>query len=268
MMNPCPKCGYERRPHETHVHAGICPACGVAYEKWLARQQNLATPVPPVGQNRQGLVEDEGHDDGADDVPVSWRERLQWTFLSVPPQVDGPTLCGRAVVWLAILSWALYFTWHGIDWEIIGGSFLHNINLAFHEFGHVFFSPFGDFMMILGGSLFQVLLPLGLLLAFSLLQADNFGASVMLWWCGQSFVDVSPYIRDAEYRGLPLVGGGTEESHDWGNLLTMLDAVRSCYALANTSFAIGVVLMFAGLGWGLYLLWHQYLVMNEADSTD
>ena len=37
-------------------------------------------------------------------------------------------------------------------------------------------------------------------------------------------IDVSPYIADAPYRVLPLVGGLGEESHDWGNLLTMTGA--------------------------------------------
>ena len=182
--------------------------------------------------------------------------------MTIPARVTPDVVWGRAVAWIGLLLWAVYFTLHGIDWEIIGGSFLHNINLAFHEFGHVFFSPFGDFMMILGGSLFQVTMPLGLMLAFSLYQGDNFGASVMLWWSGQSFVDVAPYIRDAEYRALPLVGGATEESHDWGNLLTMLDSVSSCYALATTSFVIGVCLMALGLAWGANLLRLQFQALK------
>ena len=42
------------------------------------------------------------------------------------------------VVLLAGLAlWTLWFAANGIDWEVIGGSFLHNANLAFHEFGHL-----------------------------------------------------------------------------------------------------------------------------------
>ena len=47
------------------------------------------------------------------------------------------------------------------------GSMSHDeLTILFHEFGHVFFRPFGEFMTILGGSLFQVLLPLPLALFF------------------------------------------------------------------------------------------------------
>ena len=250
-MNPCPKCAYVRQPYETHVHPGICPGCGIAYEKWSGHAYPM--PVEPA----EHLAPTDENEEG--EAPLSWPEYIQASFAAVPAYKAPEDLWGRAVVWVALALWAGYFTLHGVHWEYIGGSFLHNIDLAFHEFGHVFFSPFGHFMMILGGSLFQVLLPLALLLVFTFYQGDNFGASVMLWWCGQSFVDLSPYIQDAEYRALPLVGNSGEESHDWGNLLTMLDAVSSCYKLANTSFGLGVLLMAAGLAWGAYLLWQMNL---------
>jgi len=118
----------------------------------------------------------------------------------------------------------------------------------------VFFSPFGRFMTILGGSLFQVLMPLGLMGVFMWQQRDNFAASIMLWWSGQNFVDVAPYIDDAQYRALPLVGGRGEESHDWGNLLTMMNLLEKTHKISHFCFAIGVVLMVTALLWGFYIL--------------
>ena len=50
-----------------------------------------------------------------------------------------------------------YFLWaamHPADWRMIDG-----FNLVMHEAGHVLFMFFGEFMTILGGSLFQVLAP-------------------------------------------------------------------------------------------------------------
>ena len=67
----------------------------------------------------------------------------------------------------------------------------------------------------------------------------------MLWWSGQNLVDLSPYIADAYYRGLPLVGGGGEDSHDWGNLLTMTGLLDSHMTLARTAFFCGSVTMLA-----------------------
>ena len=79
-------------------------------------------------------------------------------------------------------------------------------------------------------------MPIWLMLVFVLKQRDNFAASIMLCWCGQNFIDLSPYINDAQYRSLPLVGGGGEESHDWGNLLTTMNLLDKTHSIAQASF--------------------------------
>lgn len=235
-MSACPKCHYVRQARDAAVHPDICPACGIAINKWRPRD--------PVNETETMIEQVQ-------------RMSLREHFMQLPSRVDSGSLWGRAIIWLGLVIWAGWFVVNGIDWEIIGGSFMHNINLPFHEFGHVLFMPFGRFMAILGGSLFQILLPLGLFVAFSFFQNDNFAASVTLWWCGQSFVDLAPYIADAEYRLLPLVGGGGEESHDWGNLLTMMNMVDSAHSIARASFFIGTVIMVLALVWGYQLLSKQ-----------
>ena len=260
-MTQCPKCSHVRMPHETQVHPDICPACGISYSKWQMRQRGTS-PVAPKAVSDAIETEDAAEVHDTEYAERSWWTYCKDTFTEVPVRIEPAVWWGRAGVWCLLLAWAMYFASHGVDWEIIGGSFLHNINLAFHEFGHVFFAPFGRLMMILGGSLFQLLLPLGLLFAFTFYQRENFGAAVMLWWCGQSFVDLAPYIRDAEYRSLPLVGGAGEESHDWGNIMTEFNAIDSAVALGNASFTVGCVLMLLGLMWGGYILWLQHLVMR------
>ena len=240
----CPRCGHRRSNKDSATHAGVCPGCGIAYAKWLGRNAAGAhtTPAKPSAI----ALETE---------TAALLPRLREQLLLPPEGADETSMIWRAVLLVALGLWTLWFAAHGIDWEVIGGSFLHNANLAFHEFGHVFFRPFGRFMMILGGSLFQVALPLLLAGYFAGWKQDNIAAATALWWCGQNLVDVAPYIRDAEYRVLPLVGGGGEEGHDWGNLLTQLDAVPACYALARTSFSLGLLIMCAALAWGAAVVW-------------
>lgn len=79
----------------------------------------------------------------------------------------------------------------------------------------------------------------------------------MLWWAGQNFIDLSPYISDAEYRGLPLIMGMGESAHDWGNLLTMMNTVENAYFYGKLSFAMGVVIILASFVWGGAILWRQ-----------
>lgn len=178
-------------------------------------------------------------------------------FFYVPQRVPSAMIWLRLMVLAAFAVWGGYFIVSGLDWMVIGSSFMHNINLPFHEFGHILFSPFGRFMTILGGSLFQIMVPLILTGVFVYQKHDTFAASITLWWCGQNFVDLSPYIADAQFRGLPLVGGGREESHDWGNLLRMTDLLDSSHAIARGSFFLGSVIMVLAIVWGAWVLKQQ-----------
>lgn len=244
-MKQCPKCDYVRTWKDDHVSHEICPSCGIAYNKWLLLQETK-------------LAGGKGQDK---DDTAGFRETVVDVLLSDPERVPADVLLGRGIVYFVFLLWGLSFIFSGIDWVKIGGSFMHNINLPFHEFGHVLFGPFGTFMMFLGGSLFQVVLPLIVLGAF-IKKKDNFAASIMLWWGGQNFIDISPYIADAKSRALPLVFGAGEAAHDWGNLLSMMGVVDSARFLAVTSFGIGAVLMTGSFIWGGYILNKQRQNVN------
>jgi hypothetical protein len=224
----------------------VCPACGIAYQKYLERQTN---PQPRTVRRK---VEAE----------PSWIEPYKARLLELPAQADPKNVYGRMAAWCVFTLWGCWFALHGVDAKVIGSSFLHLVNLPFHEFGHLFFRPFGRFMAILGGSLFQVLMPLGLMGVFIFKQRDNFAASLMLWWAGQSMVDLTPYIADAPYRALPLIGGGGEEGHDWGNLLTMTGLLNYSTGISRLCFTAGVLVMIAALVWGAKLLRGQYALMK------
>ena len=91
------------------------------------------------------------------------------------------TTIGRACL-LAILAWwTARFVPHPLDADRIVDSFLHLINLPFHEAGHIVFSPLGEFMTVLGGSLFQVIIPVVCAAAF-IRREDWFAVTVCLWW--------------------------------------------------------------------------------------
>jgi hypothetical protein len=106
------------------------------------------------------------------------------------------------------------------------------------------------------------MMPLIVMVAF-IRQGDNFEAAIMLWWAGQNFIDISPYISDGQYRGLPLILGMGEDSHDWGNLLTMMNAVESAYTYGKISFYTGSVIILISLVWAGYILYLQK--QNKAD---
>ncbi|QEP41892.1 hypothetical protein D5085_01255 [Ectothiorhodospiraceae bacterium BW-2] len=139
---------------------------------------------------------------------------------------------------------------------------MHNVNLIFHEAGHVLFRPFGHFMTVLGGSLFQVLMPLIVMLVFLIKEDNPFAASVGLWWAGQSLMDIAPYINDARNGQLMLLGGVTGQEtigyHDWETLLTMMHAMEWDHTLADWVDSTGVIWMVLAWCWGGLVLWRYF----------
>jgi hypothetical protein len=128
--------------------------------------------------------------------------------------------------------------------------FLHNVNLIFHEAGHVLFMPFGRFLHILGGSLLQILIPAGLCSYFWFTH-QRYASAIALWWAGQNFLDVSIYIRDAQERLLPLLGGEAV-LHDWHFLLLDLRLLTQSEAIANLAYTTGILLYLIAIPWALY----------------
>jgi hypothetical protein len=171
----------------------------------------------------------------------------------------------RAARWilvaiLAVLTWRFART--PLDDSVIA-AFLHLPDLVFHEAGHILFMPFGRFMSVLGGSLFQTLVPLICAGAFLWREDNRFAAAVCAWWAGQNFVDVAPYIADARRLQLPLLGGGTGaevEGHDWEYLLTALGWLHLDETLGRAAWFAGTVLMIGAV------VWAAVIVVRERDS--
>ena len=126
---------------------------------------------------------------------------------------------------------------------------LDSLDLAIHETGHLVLGFDGETLAILGGTLFQLLVPAAFVVALWR-AGDRHGATVPLWWMGQNCWNISVYVRDARSQELPLVGGG---EHDWAILLANWDWLRRDHALADAVHLLGVVLYLAAIigGWTL-----------------
>ena len=108
---------------------------------------------------------------------------------------------------------------------------LDDVNLAIHEAGHVIFGPLGDHPAVLGGSLFQVLVPAAFV-AYFLVRQDRFAASFIMAWVGASLSNVARYIADARAQDLPLLGG-ENVIHDWWYLLIEWDLLAQDLVIAR-----------------------------------
>lgn len=176
------------------------------------------------------------------------------------PQENSPTLLWvRGASLLLMLAWGIALLFSGLDSDGAGKDLLHLVNLPFHEAGHVLTRPLGQFLSTLGGTLGQLAIPLVCLGVMLLKNRDPFGASVCLWWLGENFIDIAPYINDARAGEMPLLGGNFGHSspygfHDWEYLLTETGLLHHDHRLALLSHGAGAVLMLFAVVWGVLLL--------------
>ncbi|MDA8245002.1 MAG: zinc ribbon domain-containing protein [Elusimicrobia bacterium] len=119
-------------------------------------------------------------------------------------------------------------------------SFLDYFNLAFHEAGHIFLGFFGRFVMMAGGTIFQLLIPAVCLFQLKR-RGANLGWQLCLFWLGESLLNVSIYAGDAIKQALPLVGGG---EHDWTYLLTELHLIAHPAGVSRFIFLLGTGVIF------------------------
>jgi len=228
----CPKCAAPVPPGATE-----CERCGIVFAKYA--QRAAVAPVADIGP-----------------IPD---EPLRPVVRRSPPDV---TRIGRAALLIGLMVWTWQFAKVPMG-PAAAASILHLPNLVFHEAGHVLFSLFGRFMTVLGGSLFQFALPLGIAIAF-LVQRNPFGAVVCTWWAGENLIDVAPYIADARALQLVLLGGKTGaevQGHDWEYILATLGWMRFDRTLGLWAHRMGLLMMIGALVWGAV-----YLARDRGES--
>ena len=256
----CPKCGAEQPDGGT-----ICARCGIVYEKYFKYHPRSGEPDPAPVRRSASMRRPVQR---PLDAPDEQSEGLGALLVPDTQSGDWLGLGARALLWVVLLVWGLYLMLASVASNAAGQSFLHLINLPFHEFGHILFRPFGAYVTSLGGTLGQLLMP-AICCGVLLVQTrDPFGASVAFWWFGENYLDIAPYIDDARAGQLPLVGGNFGESspygfHDWEYLLGETGLSHLDHAIARGSHLLGSLAMLLALGWGFWLLYRHYRQLSD-----
>lgn len=153
-------------------------------------------------------------------------------------------------------AYFIYYCFTYTDWH-----FIDNINLIFHEAGHVIFMLFGQFIYILGGSLFQIIFPL-LFVFYFYRKEEYFSASLLLFWVGQNIINVSVYASDAIVMQLPLLGGDSSQ-HDWNNLLQMSGVLQYTNEIGSGIFITGIIVIVIAI----YFSFKNSISQETTDTT-
>jgi len=241
----CPKCRHKPLPADQALPAA-CPACGLVLAKY-----GVAPPPRP----RDAEAE-------ADDAEPSFLARLRELAFGMPRRVSKPIWQARRAALGVFVIWTLWI-WADIDIRkgVSGSNALHMVLLPFHEAGHyAIFRWFGEFIMILGGTLGQHLMPIVMGGALLWKRHDAFGAALFFWLLGYSTVDMAVYMYDAFDPKLMLLGGATgqeSDGHDWQNLFGDTGLLRRAKGIGMFFGGLGMAMMAAGLAWAARVLWLQ-----------
>ena len=253
----CPKC------HADQPEGALeCGHCGIIFAR---AKLHLAIPLSSIPTQVPVKVVE------ADDPTLCESHSALDFFLPRATQVSPLYFAGRALLYIGLLVWSWQFIAAPLEGNYAGESFLHNINLPFHEAGHVVFRPLGRFLTVLGGTIGQLLIPLICAYALLVHTRDAFGASVGLWWVAENFMDIAPYVNDARAGELMLIGGVTgkdvEGYHDWENILTSLGWLPYDHRIAHAVQQLGIVLMLFALLWGGAVLYRQFTTLGNPKNV-
>lgn len=180
----------------------------------------------------------------------AWLERFRaWAG---PRQPITPARIGATLAWLLVF---LSLLDHLRSRSGFTGTLIYFLVVLPHEAGHFLCSPFGWFLTVAGGSIWQVLL-FALFGGIQWLRKRR--GEALGWWvvAGHSLVSLSTYIADASARSLPLIPIPDPARHDWGNLLEYLGLLQYDWLLAQLAIAIGGGIVLALVLTGIFLTWY------------
>jgi hypothetical protein len=135
---------------------------------------------------------------------------------------------------IAFGLWLMYWMHTDADGYL---TILDDINLVIHEFGHPFFSIFGEEPQWWGGTWMELIVPAVCAGVFWYQRsALSFGFAAV--WFFENFHYIARYVADARVQELPLAGGG---EHDWAWILGRHGWLQKDAAIADTLYKIGYV---------------------------
>ena len=168
-----------------------------------------------------------------------------------------PVSRGAGIAWLCFYALFLFYAYANRS----GFLFLDNVNLIVHEGGHFFFSWFGYTIMILGGTLGELLVPL-LCAIYFFWQRESTGFAFCCFWFFENFPYIGTYMADARTEALPLVGSG---EHDWEILFGQWGLLAQDQKIGGLVRMLGWLGMIATMAWLAHRVRHY--AASQTNST-
>jgi hypothetical protein len=179
---------------------------------------------------------------------MEWRSVSLGSFLE---ELDEWKPVSRLVAWFALAFYVLFMVYAAF--ERGGFLFLDYANLAVHEAGHPLFGilagpdevGFGYLLMILGGTLLELIVPFAGAVAF-FFRREVTGVAFCLFWFFENFLYIGHYMATARTLDIQLFGSG---DHDWEILFTHWNLLVHDQQIGHVTQAVGWLGMIGVVAW-------------------
>jgi len=143
------------------------------------------------------------------------------------------------------------------------------LDIAVHEVGHKLFSPFGDLVMLIMGTGFQILFPFVVGLVFGIWKRNLIAWGVCWAWSANAMCDGARYIYDAPRGELMLLGTG-DGLGDWSKILgpEHFDKLYLADRLASQLRTLGIITWFVAVGLVVFSLVHSVRGNRRAAAAE
>ena len=157
------------------------------------------------------------------------------------------------------ILWYLWYTFYN---HLINSRYMSLIDVTdffIHELGHVLFWFFwNEFLAIAGWTLFQLIIPILLLIMF-FTQKDYFAVALSFAWIWTNFFYISMYSSDAIRLNLPLVSMWAWETiHDWNYMFHELWVILYTDLISDIFYYIAIVLFIISFIYSFILIVNRF----------
>ena len=171
---------------------------------------------------------------------------MEFEFLEPLSKDWEPVSRPARIGWLAFFAIFLLYAFTNRTGYLV----IDYVFVPIHEGGHLLFGYFGHTLMVAGGTLLQLGVPL-MLAAYFAYHRQIPGTAFCSFFFFENFLNVATYMADARAQELPLLTVGDPEfvEHDWFAMFSQMGVLQYDTKIAAVVRAIGWLGMIAVAFW-------------------
>ena len=170
----------------------------------------------------------------------------EWEFLEPLREDWEPVSPPARIAWLIFYGLFLLYALRSPSGYLL----IDYVFVPIHEGGHLLFSYFGHTLMVAGGTILQLGVPLLLALYF-LFHRQHPGVAFCTFFFFENFLNVATYMADSRKMELQYITVGDPDfaEHDWETMFSQIGVLQYDTKIAAVVRVIGWLGMIAAVAW-------------------